>query len=453
MRLPSWLVLTLAFGSLLALLLVSGLASIRRSRQVYARLLELNEAYRRNEDCLHRIRSGISESSLYVRDYLLDPTYLRDEYYRNALRQFRDSTSRQLEELQRLSGADNAGRVANLAAEVNVYWESLNPVFEWTPVKKRAMSYIFLRNRVMPRRDNVLRLVDRVEQINKFDLERQKQDIAESEQDFKTYAKRTLAIAELLGLIIAVVCVYRVLTLERRSEGERRRAEQAESELRDLSNQLVHAQEAERKSISRELHDEVGQMLTGLRMDLRALGRLHDAPLDRFQVRLNQTKELLDRTLSAVRDIAMGLRPSMLDDLGLIPALEWQARDFSRRFDIPVTLDLDPCLDRLADHHRTNVFRIVQEALTNCARHAHASNVRISVSESAGLLRLVIADDGAGMAPSAGRARSLGLLGMQERVRELGGRLTIQTAPGRGASLTFEIPSSLLTQAATGEPA
>jgi signal transduction histidine kinase len=452
MRLRSWVILTIAFGSLLALLCVSEIANIRRSRQVYARLLALNDAYRRNEESLHQIRAGISESSLYVRDYLLDPTYLRDDYYRAALRRFRQNTSLQLEAVRQLSGAENAAAIADLTREVNAYWESLKPVFQWTPVRKRALSYIFLRNHVMPRRDSVLKLVALVEEVNKDALERQKLDIAQSERDFKNYAKRTLSITELLGLLIAIVCIHRVLSLERRSDAERRRAEQAEAELRTLSNQIVRAQEAERKAISRELHDEVGQMLTGLRMEFRALGRLHNGPPERFQARIEEGKALLDRTLQAVRDIAMGLRPSMLDDLGLGPALEWQARDFSRRYDVPVTLALDEPLDGLPEHHRTNIFRIVQEALTNCARHARARSVSVTVRRQGSELRLLVADDGVGMDAAQAR-RGLGLMGIQERARELSGALTIDSSPGKGTRLLVRIPEPRSAPVHAGEPA
>ena len=452
MRLRSWLILTIAFGSLLALLCVSEIANIRRSRQVYARLLALNDAYRRNEESLHEIRAGISESSLYVRDYLLDPTYLRDDYYRAALRRFRQNTSLQLEEVRALSGAENAGAIANLTSEVNAYWESLKPVFQWTPVRKRALSYIFLRNHVMPRRDSVLKLVALVETVNRSALERQKVDIAQSEQDFKDYAKRTLFIAELLGLIIAIVCIHRVLSLERQSDAERRRAEQAEAELRSLSNQIVRAQEAERKAISRELHDEVGQMLTGLRMEFRALGRLQSAPNGKFLSRIEEGKALLDRTLQSVRDIAMGLRPSMLDDLGLGPALEWQARDFSRRYDVPVTLELGEPLDGLPEHYRTNIFRIVQEALTNCARHAQARSVSVTLCRQGPVLRLLVADDGVGMNAAQAR-RGLGLMGIQERARELSGTLAIDSEPGKGTRLLVRIPEPLPIPVPAGDPA
>lgn len=443
LRLPSWFILILAFGSLLALLCVSGLATIRRSRQVYAKLLALNEAYRQNERCLDQIRTGISESNVLVRDYLLDLTFLKEDRYRKDLRGLRENTIQQLDELKRLRGPANAAHIDELRREVELYWASLDPVLRWPPQHRQYLSFIFLRKNVMPLRDRVLGLTAKVEEINKAALDAQKQGIAASELDFKAYAKATLTVTATLGLIIAIVCVWRVLTLERRSERQRLRAEQAEGQLRGLSTQLVHAQEAERKSISRELHDEVGQMLTGLRMELSVLHRLHSAAGERFDARLASTKTLLDRTMQAVRDIAMGLRPSMLDDLGLGAALEWQARDFSRRYDIPVTLEVSASLDRLPDHHRTNIFRIVQEALTNCARHARATGVRIAVAERDGSLQLTISDDGAGFTPAEGGRGGLGLLGIEERARELGGHVAIRSHPGGGTLVAIDIPTAV----------
>ena len=440
MRLPSWFILILAFGSLLALLCFSGLATIRRSRQVYAKLLELNEAYRQNERCLDQIRTGISESNVLVRDYLLDLTFLKEDRYRKDLRGLRENTIRQLDELKRLRGPENAAHIDELRRGVELYWASLDPVLKWPPEHRQYLSFIFLRKNVMPLRDRVLGLTGKVEEINKAALDAQKRGIAASELDFKAYAKATLTVTATLGLIIAIVCVWRVLTLERRSERQRLRAEEAEGQLRGLSTQLVRAQEAERKSISRELHDEVGQMLTGLRMELSILRRLHSAPGGEFDGRFASTKALLDRTMQAVRDIAMGLRPSMLDDLGLGAALEWQARDFSRRYDIPVTLDIGAALDRLPDHHRTNIFRIVQEALTNCAKHARAKGVRIAVAERGGSLQLTISDDGAGFTPREGARGGLGLLGIEERARELGGRVAIRSSPGGGTLVSIDIP-------------
>ena len=249
----------------------------------------------------------------------------------------------------------------------------------------------------------------------------------------------------ILGLLVAFASAMRVRTLESRSAEQHRLTEQAEQEMRRLSQQLVHAQEDERRSISRELHDEIGQMLTGLRMEFRSLSKLHAASSAEFNTRLEQGKVLLDQTLQAIRDVAMGLRPSMLDDLGLDAALGWQVREFGRRHDIPVTLNIDADLSNLPDQYRTNLYRIVQEALTNCARHSQAKSVTITIAYKTGDLRLVVADDGVGITRPANPSGGLGLVGIQERARELRGTVRVDSTPGRGTSLTVSVPADWRT--------
>jgi signal transduction histidine kinase len=190
---------------------------------------------------------------------------------------------------------------------------------------------------------------------------------------------------------------------------------------------MVRAQEEERKRLSRELHDQVGQMLTALRMEV---GRGHQA----------ESKALIDTMVATVRDLSMGLRPSMLDDIGLGPALQWLARDHARRFDCPVNVELSGDLDALPESHRTCTYRVVQEALTNCARHAQARRIDVALHGTPGQLRLQIKDDGVGMPARPLAAPGLGLFGIEERVRELGGRLQLYSQPGQGTSLKIEMP-------------
>src|SRR6185295_9084320 len=173
-----------------------------------------------------------------------------------------------------------------------------------------------------------------------------------------------------------------ISVLERRSKEENARIRAAEDELRRLSNQLVKTQEEERKNLSRELHDEVGQMLTALRMELGRAERAQAVGSPAFAVTISESKTLIDKMMRLVRDLAMGLRPSMLDDLGLEPALAWQAREFSRRYNVPVDLKVDGDLDDLPDPHRTCIYRVVQEALTNCAKHSSATAIDIVVRRS-----------------------------------------------------------------------
>jgi signal transduction histidine kinase len=137
----------------------------------------------------------------------------------------------------------------------------------------------------------------------------------------------------------------------------------------------------------------------------------------------------------------MGLRPSMLDDLGLGPALQWEGRDFSRRCGIPVSVQIEGSLDRLPDKHRTCIFRVVQEALTNVARHAQAGNICIWIHGGEQAVHLTIEDDGIGFNPRQQHRRGLGLLGIEERVRELGGTVEWISQPQKGTTIKLELPA------------
>jgi signal transduction histidine kinase len=232
----------------------------------------------------------------------------------------------------------------------------------------------------------------------------------------------------LLGIGVAVVVVFRLRVLERRSA-------EAEHQMHELSQQLVNAQEEERKNLSRELHDHVAQVLTGLRMELSRIERMSAAA----GPAVAECKKLVDDLFRTVRNLALFLRPSMLDDFGLQAALEWQARDFMGRYDINVELEMNGDFDALPDKHRTCVYRVVQEALTNCARHAHSSNIRIGVVADRGQLRVSVSDDGVGLDPSH-RRNGLGLRGIDERVKELQGTMTISREPRRGTTLAVRLP-------------
>ena len=188
------------------------------------------------------------------------------------------------------------------------------------------------------------------------------------------------------------------------------------------------------------MHDEIGQLLTALRMELGNLERAQSARGVESDPHLDQAKKLAESTLRTTRDIAMGLRPAMLDVLGLGPAIEWQVREFSRRYDTPIRLEVDGDLRDVPDPHRTYLYRIVQEGLTNCARHAKAKNIHVKLEDASGKLAVLVEDDGVGFDLHNGVAYGLGLLGMTERVRELSGQLSIQSEPGKGTRIEVVLP-------------
>jgi signal transduction histidine kinase len=279
-----------------------------------------------------------------------------------------------------------------------------------------------------------------LERITQQDLANREREMAASEERARVWLLRLFAVIFGLGVLVAGSSLLRMWRLEKRAAHERRRIEQAEAELRRLSQQLVRTQEEERRALSRELHDQVGQMLTALRVEMGNIERLRSGSDDAFRKHLRGVKQLAEESLRTVRDMAMGLRPSMLDDLGLGPALEWQAREYSRRHGVPVNVRLEGAIDTLPDGHRTCVFRVVQEALTNVARHAAASEIRVAVHCARDRAFLTVQDNGAGFDIVTSHGKGLGLLGIQERVRGLGGTVTWTSQPNRGTMLSAEIP-------------
>lgn len=215
---------------------------------------------------------------------------------------------------------------------------------------------------------------------------------------------------------------------------------QSHEQLRELSAHMEMTREDERTRIAREVHDELGGHLTALKIDLGALtwGRDADAVLVE---RVNDLKAHIDEIVTIVRRIGSDLRPPVLDDYGLIPALEWHGREFERRTGIPCFLDLMDNKPPLNREKRTAVFRVFQEALTNVARHADATKVNVTMGVDDGHLVLVIEDDGIGLQmDELDFNHSLGLKGMQERMNEVGGVVEIDSEAGRGVVVAIRVP-------------
>jgi signal transduction histidine kinase len=434
-RLRTWPVVALALLGLMTLIAVSLLAARSKADQAYAQLDHINTRYRSVESRLRRLRSDLHLSGILVRDYLLDSTTPTADY-RSRLMELKNESHRLLEELAPLVRGSDPVRYDILHQELDKYWQSYEPLFDQSLNEER---YGFLRREVVPRRDAVMAISAEIENINDATLDEEHAAAAARQYELRQYLTVMLAASLSLGLIVAIAAVIRIRLLERRSEEQHARTEQAEQEMRRLSNQLVKTQEAERKTLSRELHDEVGQMLTALRMEIGRAERAHEVGSPVFAATIAEGKALIDRMMRLVRDLAMGLRPSMLDDLGLEPALAWQARDFSRRYNVPVDLTVEGDLERLPDSHRTCVFRVVQEALTNCAKHAGATEIKVAIRGGSDRLDLTVTDNGVGIDASAGH-RGLGLTGIKERIKEMNGTASIERGPTGGTILQATVP-------------
>lgn len=434
----TWWVAAIGLASLLLLVVYSVWTASNKAQAIYTRLDQLNSHHREVEAKLRRLRSDVHLSGIFVRDYLLDTEREHAQDYQDQLAAFRGANLATLAELRALAGAEQSERINTLQSQLEEYWRAFEPLIDWTIAEKITLSARFLRREVIPRREAVLNIAEEIEELNNANLAAQGAEVMRQQAAFRSELYvllwRTLA----LGVIVALTAVIRLRVLERRSEEQKLVAQGAERHLRELSQQLVAAQEEERRKLSRELHDHVGQMLTALRMELGRVDRI-SAGNARLASAVSECRQLVDEMVRTVRDLALGLRPSMLDDIGLQAALEWQARDFSRRYGVPVDLGVRGNLDALTDQHRTCVYRVVQEALTNCIRHAHAKRVGIELDAGSERLELSVTDDGVGVEPAV-RGEGLGLRGIEERVRELGGTVVMRSATGRGSTLTIELP-------------
>jgi PAS domain S-box-containing protein len=210
---------------------------------------------------------------------------------------------------------------------------------------------------------------------------------------------------------------------------------------RNLATHLLSAREAERKSVAREIHDELGQLLTALKMDLRWIQKRLGSSGHSALEKIRGTLGLVDQGIDIVHRISSNLRPGMLDDLGLAAAIQWLGAEFSRRTGISCTAMVTIPESCIGGNGATAVFRIVQEALSNICRHSGASRVSILLRVSCGRLEVTIEDDGVGItAEQVGASTSFGLLGMRERVEELRGELTVRGREGKGTTVHAAIP-------------
>ena len=436
----SLFVLAIGFGFLIVLIAILGFGAIRRADTIYRDMKTAQDSYSETETFRRGIATDIYLADILLRDYLLDPSAETVPRHRQELLVIRDSLQERLDRLSGRMPENDSPGLARLQAEVEAYWDSLDPIFEWTPKEKAERSWVFLARRVLPRREAVVSLVREVARMNTENLERERQRLQNSQDVLHQFLLRMIAVVLILGSFVALLTTYRVLVLERRHDAQRKQIEATQNNLRRLSQRLVQAQEFERAALSRELHDEVGQMMTALGIELGNLEALRHRDGDAFEKRMDDVKRLNADAMRAIRDLAMGLRPSMLDDLGLEAALQWQGREFSRHTGVPATVQVGGAPDHLTDAQQTCIYRVVQEALTNCARHAKANHVLVSLGTQQDDIVVIVKDDGIGFNPSASVRGGLGLLGIRERVEALDGRVRIASKPNNGTTIEVQIP-------------
>lgn len=429
------LALVAGFSGILLIFVLAAVDAVRLLHEMRAENKILSDASLDRSHRLASIRSYVLLSDTYMGD-LLDADGQRS---REHLAEMRAAWSRMLSDLgsYHSSTLDEAVALKQLQDLLERHWQSVSHAMNG-PQAGRRQGESFYGDEILPLRTTVVEISTRVEQVNARQLATTEAAIQNEFESLGARLSIVLIVALAAAFLLGVGCVVYILRIERQNRRRYQEIVEARHTLQQLSARLLDAQETERRTISRELHDQVGQTLNALLVDAANLAKRipeEDSISRRY---LDNMRSFADSSVNALRDIALLLRPSMLDDLGLIPALEWQAREVSRRSGINVKVEADKVPESLPDAVRTCVYRVVQETLQNVSRHSGARSATVTVRETDGSLELTVEDDGHGFDPR--RTRGLGLLGMEERVKQLGGFLKIQSQPDKGTRLRVTLP-------------
>lgn len=436
-RYGSLRVLIAGFGGLLVLMAVAGTYALLVLRQVQSRNEQIRQQFLSRTRALERIRLGIYLSETIARDYLLAPEPEGAATQREKLRSIQQETDGAMNAYAGLLDPAETAPFRRLQDEIHVYWRVLD-LLSHRERRSRGLDSSYTYSELVQRRTTMLAIADRIAAINDQELRTSKKELDDAFRRFRFRLIVMFAVTLSAGLLLAAVVVVHVYRLEMAGQARYEETVRAQAELKELSARLVQAQEEERRVISRELHDEVGQSLSALLMEAGNVAALVPAGSQELVPRLESIRRLAEGTMNVVRNMMLLLRPSMLDDFGLVPALQWQAREVTKRTGLRVHVSAEEVADDLPDEHRTCIYRVAQEALNNAARHAQAHAVHISVRQELERILLTVADDGHGFHPNG--VRGFGILGMEERVNHLGGVFAIQSQPGRGTKLSIELP-------------
>jgi signal transduction histidine kinase len=370
---------------------------------------------------LASIRSSVVLCHTYLGDCLLDSGRLKAAEYLAKVEAARSRSSSDLADYPS-STLEERILVAQLGGLLDQHWQRLS---------RALTSMSNEKDEMLPLEASFVEITT---QLQGIDGKQAAWTEAQIEGQFERLGSR-LSVALALGLVAALLlaagCSLYILRIEQQNS---RRYQ----EVLKLSARLRDAQETERRTISRELHDQVGQTLNAVLVEAANLAKRIPADDSISRHSLDNIRNFADSSVNSIRDIALLLRPSMLDDLGLIPALEWQAREVSRRSGIKVTVEASNLPEIIPDEVRTCIFRVVQEALHNISRHSGAKSAVVTVRQEGASLLLSVGDDGSGF--DSKTTRGLGMLGMEERVRQLGGELDIRSTRGKGTELRARLP-------------
>jgi len=442
--------LFLGFGLTFGLWLLTGYQFTQRMAELEGQSNEINTRYMHSQELLSTVRAQILLGSVHLRDALMDPDPAASDDYRRQIEEAYRAADEALQQYVPVLGSPREReQFARLRLEIDAFLGTLLEVLETDSSRWPAMARVILRTLVMPKREVVIRVSEDIQALNRSAFVQQQSEITRTHEATQRQVWLRLGFALAASLGIALIAAAYAGRLEDRIRRQSERDVQNARDLQRLSAQLVRAQEEERRTIARELHDEVGQVLTALKVEL-AVAQHALAAAGAPSHALESVRSITDGAIHTVRDLSRLLHPALLDDLGLPVAIDAHLKGFGKRHGVRVELLHEHMEERLTPEIETAIYRIFQEGLTNVARHARANVVRVYLQRLTATVLMTIEDNGVGFdvdgKEPAGDPGGLGLIGIRERVVNLRGTLHLESARGRGTRLTVELPARRRTE-------
>lgn len=404
---------------------------------------EVASRYTRAQELLSTVRAQVLLSSVRVRDALLNPEPAELAENRQQIEAAHRIVTMALVDYEPVMGSSReSDQVGRLQREVEQFHATSMDVLADAAGRRPADIRDVLNRYIVPRREAALAISEEVQTLNRRAFVQQQADIAEIHRVAEAQSRQRLGAALVVGLGVLLLTSLYASRLEARLRVQMERDARMSRELQESAAKLIGAQEEERRTIARELHDEVGQVLTAIKVELSVAQRQIEAE-GGSAAPLAEVQTITDGALKTVRNLSQLLHPATLDDLGLAAAIDSSLRGLARRQEIRAELHQKGILDRLPREIELAAYRIVQEAITNVGKHANATQCHVHLTHYPDRLLIEVEDDGVGFVEDTDRpiiARGLGLISVRERASRLGGTFNILSTPGHGTRLIVSLP-------------
>jgi signal transduction histidine kinase len=433
-------VLRAGYAGVVAVLVLSAVEAYRIQTTVSRQHLEIYRRYVDQDQALSTLRLNLWLAGNYVRDFFINTTPAQGAVLRSQIDSLKASSEKALRDLATFRSGD----VPGLRRSMDEFWVLIDPIPQSMLHSSDKQQYDFVQREIVPRRGELYTAMRALTFAEQRHLQDSEGEFANSRREAAERLVIMLVVGVLMCFVVARLSLRHAEALERQAERNYAAVEQAKVELQQLSGRLLEIEEEGKRQLSRELHDEIGQSLALLQIEISRSQASPDIHSPALRDSLSRAHALAERTVQTIRNLAVLLRPALLDDLGLVPALHFLMEDFLRRGTMTAEFIEEGLLDHYPDSVNTCVYRVLQEALHNCEKHSGATRVKVTVRQLSKLLMLEVDDDGQGFELKENgmplKPGGLGLLGIRERASLAGGTFVIDTAPGHGTRIALRIP-------------